>query len=137
MEEKSQTDWLLEEIEGFLADTGMSHWTFGEKAVRATHFVTALRAGRQCRPKTIARVRRYIAEGYAEEERAGIESAIAAIGGMGGYVTMESDGSFALAPKGVPEPRLRRMIVQGILIPGGDATFGAPSQTYRLRASAP
>lgn len=137
MAEKTQAEWLLEEVEGFIADTGMSPCALGMKALNDSSFVSRLRLGRQSRPETIAKVRRFIAEGFAEEERAGVEAAIAAIGKMGGYVTMESDGSFALAPKGVSEPRLKRMIAQGVLIPGGDSLFGAPSQTYRLRASAP
>ena len=134
---KSPSDWLREEVEGFLADTQMSPCAFGIKALNDGSFVARLRAGRNCHAETIAKVRRFIAEGFAEEERAGVEAAIAAIGKMGGYITMESDGSFALAPKGVPEPGLKRMIAQGMLIPGGDSLFGAPSQTYRLRASAP
>jgi hypothetical protein len=132
MTEKSPSDWLLLEVEGFLADTGMAPSTFGLKTVRSGSFVSALRAGRQCHPATIARVRKYIAEGWAEEERAGIEAATAAIDRMGGYVTLESDGSFAMAPDGVPELRLRRMIEKGVLVPNGDSMFGAVSQTYKL-----
>ncbi len=132
--EKSPSDWLREEVEGFLADAAMPANVFGLRAVRSSSFVHALRAGRECRPATIARVRKFIAEGFVEEERQGIADAVEAIGKMGGYVTMESDGSFALAPRGVPEPRLKRMIAQGVLIPGGDSLVGAPSQTYRLRA---
>jgi len=134
MTEKSPSDWLLVEVEGFLKDTGMAPTTFGVRTVRSGSFVSALRAGRQCQPATIARVRKYIAEGFAEEERAGIEAAVTAIGKMGGYVAMESDGSFAMAPAGVPEQRLRRMIEKGILKPSGDAMFGVASQTYRLTA---
>jgi len=132
MAEKSPSDWLREEVEGFLANTGMPHCVLGQKAVSDSSFVPRLRAGRECRPVTIAKVRKYIAEGFAEEERAGIEAAVTAIGKMGGYVAMESDGSFAMAPAGVPEQRLRRMIEKGILKPSGDAMFGVASQTYRL-----
>lgn len=135
MSEKNQSDWLLLEVEGFLKETGMAPATFGLKAVRSGSFVSALRAGRQCQPATIARVRKYIAEGWAEEEHAGVAAALAAIGRMGGYITMESDGSFGRAPDGVPELRLRRMIERGLLLPGGDSLFGAPSQTYRLSAA--
>src|SRR6187549_1299338 len=123
MTEKSQSDWLLLEVEGFLKDTGMAPTTFGVNTVRSGSFVSALRAGRQCQPATIARVRKYIAEGWAAEERAGVEAAAAAIDRMGGYVTLESNGSFAMVPAGVPEQRLRRMIEKGVLVPSGDAMF--------------
>lgn len=53
---------LIDEIDSFVADAGMSPITFGRKALGDPHFVSQLRNGRRLWPETEAKVRRFIAE---------------------------------------------------------------------------
>lgn len=53
---------LLAEIEAFLAGSGMSRSRFGQEAVGDPRFVPDLKAGRQCLPKTVNKVRGWIAD---------------------------------------------------------------------------
>lgn len=52
---------LIEQIEAFVSDTGMSPVTFGREAMNDPHFVRDLRKGRRLWPETEARVRRFLA----------------------------------------------------------------------------
>jgi hypothetical protein len=53
---------LITEIEGFLADAGMSPFRFGLLAVRNGRLVERLRCGRRVWPETESKVRGFIAE---------------------------------------------------------------------------
>lgn len=53
---------LLDAIEAFCAETGMSRSDFGEKAVRDPNFVFDLERGRDPRRPTIARVKAFMQE---------------------------------------------------------------------------
>jgi hypothetical protein len=54
-------DTLLSEIEAFRATHGLSEWKFGDLALRDRHFIPQLRAGREIRRRTEAKVRTFIA----------------------------------------------------------------------------
>lgn len=51
---------LLAEIDEFLAETEMAETTFGLKAVNDGKFVTRLRSGRECLPRTAQKARDFI-----------------------------------------------------------------------------
>jgi hypothetical protein len=53
---------FLIEIEMYLQAAGISHSTFGRKAVNDGSFVARVRAGANLTIKTIARVRQYMAD---------------------------------------------------------------------------
>lgn len=53
---------LLKEINDFLDRQKMSRTTFGTQAVKDPNFVSDLEEGRECRRKTLALVRGYMAE---------------------------------------------------------------------------
>lgn len=53
---------LLNEIEAFLASTGMSATAFGTKVLNDPPFVQQLRAGRDPKMSTAERVRQFIAD---------------------------------------------------------------------------
>lgn len=55
-------DKLLAEIEGFASQHGMSDAAFGEASLNDRHLVRQLRAGRELRSATLARVRKFMAE---------------------------------------------------------------------------
>jgi hypothetical protein len=131
MTEKSPTDLLLEEIETFLAEMSVAPSIFGERACKSGHLVPELRKGRQCRPETIAKIRAYM-QRVRDEEGDRVAEAARRIAAQGGFITFRSDGEFDLVPEGADLHRLRRMIAAGLLVPSGDAMFGAVSQTYKL-----
>lgn len=60
---------LLGRITHFLDRTGMPETKFGRLAVHDPRFVSDLRAGREPRPSTIARIERFIANGANGEAR--------------------------------------------------------------------
>ena len=62
-------DDLLTQIEGFIESHRLSEWQFGEQAVNDRHFVRQLRAGRDLRMSTVAKVRDFMAT-YSPAERA-------------------------------------------------------------------
>lgn len=51
---------LLDEIERFLADTGMGASYFGKRAAKNSELVPRLRAGRRVWPETANAVRRFM-----------------------------------------------------------------------------
>jgi hypothetical protein len=51
---------LISEIDAFLASQDLKETTFGEAALRDRHFVRQLRAGREPRSRTVAKVRQYM-----------------------------------------------------------------------------
>jgi hypothetical protein len=51
---------LLDDIEAFLASTGMKHTAFGSRALNDPAFVTRLREGKDIQTKTIERVRAFM-----------------------------------------------------------------------------
>lgn len=53
---------LLNEIDRYMAETGMAATTFGRKAVRDPRLVLDMRLGRRLRPATRARVAALLAE---------------------------------------------------------------------------
>jgi hypothetical protein len=55
---------LLEEIEKFLAATGMGPSYFGKLAVGNSEIVSRLRANRRVYPETVARARSFMEGGY-------------------------------------------------------------------------
>lgn len=57
---------LLEEIDGFLAESGMGQSYFGKKAVGNSEIVQRLRDNRRCWPDTEERIRVFIS---AERQR--------------------------------------------------------------------
>ena len=59
---KSLSQTVLDEIETFLARTGMRHTAFGLRYNGDPSFVTRARRGRQMRADTIDDVRRFMAE---------------------------------------------------------------------------
>ena len=59
---------ILEQIDAFLARTGMSHWQFGIEAVRDNRFVSRLRAGKGIQLTTIVAAEAWMA---AHEQRHG------------------------------------------------------------------
>lgn len=52
---------LIQEIETFMDAHQLSEWQFGEQSVNDRHFVRQLRAGRDLRMSTLAKVRRFMA----------------------------------------------------------------------------
>lgn len=60
---------LLQEIEAFLADTGMSATAFGTKVLNDPPFVQQLRSGRDPKLSTAERIRSFIKE-YVPEPAA-------------------------------------------------------------------
>lgn len=54
---------LLAIVESFLSTSGMSKSAFGFAAVGDPNFVDGLRAGRECRRRTVQRVMEYITTG--------------------------------------------------------------------------
>ena len=54
---------LLAEITAYCEATGMSRTAFGACAVNDPSFVSDLEAGRECRMRTISRVRRFMESG--------------------------------------------------------------------------
>lgn len=60
---------LIRKIEKFLSETGMPWTRFGRLATQDPRFVEDLRNGRTPRPKTQARVERFMAS-YAETAHA-------------------------------------------------------------------
>jgi hypothetical protein len=56
----SQPNPLLQQIDAFLAASGMKATTFGRKAVNDWGFIDRLRAGGRCWPETEERVRSFI-----------------------------------------------------------------------------
>lgn len=58
---------LLDEIEGFLAESGMSPSYFGKKAAKNSELVARLRGGGDVRTATAERVRGFIREKSATE----------------------------------------------------------------------
>ena len=61
---------FLEEIDRFLALTGMKETSFGHYAVNDGKFVKKLRTGRRCWPETISRVRKYMKQAAKERKAA-------------------------------------------------------------------
>ncbi len=57
-----QSPTLLEEIESFLAESGMAESTFGRQAVSDWKFITQLRGGRRVWPETAEKARAFIKE---------------------------------------------------------------------------
>ena len=57
---------LKADVEAFLAETSIPATVFGVRATKDRNFVRQLRNGRQCLPKTEARVRAAMAELRAE-----------------------------------------------------------------------
>ena len=53
---------LVERIEKFCEARGMHITAFGKEAVNDTSFVSRLRAGRECRRRTLQRVEAFIAK---------------------------------------------------------------------------
>jgi hypothetical protein len=53
---------LIDDIDRFLEEHGMSATAFGLNALNDRHFVRQLRAGRRCWPETEAKVRQFMAE---------------------------------------------------------------------------
>ena len=62
MQLKTAREALLNEIETFLARTGMAHTTFGRLCLNDTAFVHRLRSGTDARLDTAERVRKFISE---------------------------------------------------------------------------
>lgn len=135
-DESSPSDLLLQEIEAFLAEMSVAPCAFGVRACKSGHLVPELRNGRQCRPATIAKIRAYM-QGVRDEEDGKVRATAQSIIRQGGFITFGSDGQFEMIPHGAEEPRLRRMIAAGLLVPSGDSMFGTVSQTYKLSALAP
>ena len=52
---------LIDDVETFLAETGMGASYFGKRATGNSELVARLRSGRRCWPETAARVREFIA----------------------------------------------------------------------------
>ena len=71
MSSKSHHPDLLAEIAAYCARNGQSKSAFGLAAVGDPRFVTDLEGGRECRSKTIARVRNYMVSGITWAERKG------------------------------------------------------------------
>lgn len=59
---------LLQDVEAFLAMSGMSATRLGDQAIGDRHFVRQLRAGRRVWPETEAKVRRFMATYRAPEQ---------------------------------------------------------------------
>lgn len=59
---------LLEQIEAYLEQNGVSPSTFGRSAVRDPRLVTDLRSGRRVRRSTEERLRRYLNDVSARSE---------------------------------------------------------------------
>jgi tRNA-dihydrouridine synthase len=60
---------LVDAIDSFLEQHGMSAIVFGRGALNDPHFVAQLRAGRRTWPETEAKVRRFMSE-YRAQARA-------------------------------------------------------------------
>ncbi|WP_177236257.1 hypothetical protein [Albimonas pacifica] len=60
---------LVERIERFCADRGMHLTAFGREAVNDTSFVSRLKAGRECRRRTLQRVEAFM-KSYAARRAA-------------------------------------------------------------------
>jgi len=60
---------LISQIEQFLTASGMSEWQFGELVLNDRHFLRQLRAGRDLRVSTLARVQTFMDE-YSPADRA-------------------------------------------------------------------
>jgi hypothetical protein len=134
--ESSPSDLLLAEIETFLIEMSVAPSAFGIRACKSGHLVPELRRGRKCGPKLTARVRAYM-RSVRDGEAGRVAATAASIARQGGFITFKSDGEFELIPDGAEEPRLRRMIAAGLLVPSGDSMFGTVSQTYKLSVLAP
>lgn len=61
---------LLAEIAAYCEATGMSRSAFGACAMNDPSFVSDLEAGRECRQRTITRVRRFMESGQGEADDA-------------------------------------------------------------------
>ena len=64
---------ILDRVEGFLREARMAPSTFGMKALNDRHFVSQLRSGRECLPKTQNVVLAFM-RGYRE----GLDAKVAA-----------------------------------------------------------
>ena len=121
---------IKQKVDAFLAKTSMAPSTFGIRAVKSGHFVTALRNGRTPRAPTLAKVDAYIRGQEAELQRA-LGKAIAAIKCGDGYVQVNTAGEPVNLPKGVEDYTFRQLVTSGQLQPSGDSFLGGRAQTFR------
>lgn len=63
-------DLLLQDIERFLAESGLSPSAFGVAAINDPRFVFELRAGRECRRSTRQKVQTFMAAERAKHSAA-------------------------------------------------------------------
>lgn len=61
---------LIQQIEEFMEAHQLSEWQFGEQAVNDRHFVRQLRAGRDLRMSTVAKVRQFMADRITAPQQA-------------------------------------------------------------------
>lgn len=59
---QSPTDPFLAELKAFLKRTGVSDSRLGRDAVGDPNFMRQVRSGRQIRPRTVERLRKYMLE---------------------------------------------------------------------------
>lgn len=62
---------LVAEIEAFAARTGLARSRIGREALGDPSFVADLHAGRQCLPRTVARLRAWMAQRDPDTRRRG------------------------------------------------------------------
>ena len=53
---------LISDIESFCADRSMSDTTFGAEALNDPNFISDLRNGRECRFRTVSKVREFMSQ---------------------------------------------------------------------------
>jgi hypothetical protein len=127
---------LAQQVEEFLKEFGVSRMSF-DNAVYVGFTERLLAKNARPRPKACLAAELHMTTVRADEAKKLVE-ACKFIRAVGGYITMSPGGSIEHAPANVPEPRLRRMIADGLLVATGDTLIdGVPSQSYKLSAIAP
>jgi hypothetical protein len=134
--QESERHPLAEQVEAFIAEFGVSRASF-DRATYASFTQRLLEKGLHPHPSTVAAAELHMVMCRAEEPEK-MSDACQYIRAVGGYITVSPGGQIQHAPANVPEPRLRRMIDAGILVPTGDSLLDEiPSQTYKLSSIAP
>jgi hypothetical protein len=127
---------LAERVEKFLAEFGVSRSAF-DRATYPSFTYRLLRANLHPRLPAVLKAEMYMTECRVDEPEK-LREACVYVRAMGGYIIMSPSGEIQNAPANVPEPRLRRMIEEGLLVPTGDSLLDEiPSQTYKLSSIAP
>ena len=123
-------DQFLEKVEHFRARHSLSEHSFGLRFCCNGGWYSAVRAGRQVRGVTMAKITERMTA-YDELQKEQDRAALALIERCG-FVTLGLDGKPCLESNiQIDDATFQRLVADGILIPNGDALFGAPSQTYR------